>query len=48
MRQWFRRLFRLLPTPRFDPKEVLVDGWPWDVRIPALVLIHSTMGASRT
>jgi ketosteroid isomerase-like protein len=43
VREWFGRLFRLLPDPSFEPREVLVDGWPWDVRIAARVLIHSTV-----
>lgn len=43
VREWFRRLFRLMPNPVLDPQEVLVDGWPWDVRIAARLLIHSTV-----
>jgi ketosteroid isomerase-like protein len=46
VREWFGRLFRLLPGPRFEPQEVLIDGWPWDVRIAARVLIHSTVAGA--
>ena len=42
-REWFGRLFTLLPNPRFDLQQIVVDGWPWDVRIAARVLIHSTV-----
>ena len=43
VREWFGRLFRLLPNARFEPQEVLVDGRPWDIRIAARVLIRSTV-----
>ncbi len=29
-----------MPSP---PQEVVIDGWPWDVRIAARVLIRSTV-----
>jgi ketosteroid isomerase-like protein len=41
VRAWFGRLFRLLPGARFEPQQVVIDGWPWDVRIAARVLIRS-------
>jgi ketosteroid isomerase-like protein len=43
VREWFGRMLHLLPSARFEPVEILVDGWPWDVRIAARVMIHSTI-----
>jgi ketosteroid isomerase-like protein len=43
VRSWFERLHRLLPNPRFDVKELVISGWPWDLRLAARVVIHSTV-----
>jgi ketosteroid isomerase-like protein len=43
VRAWFGRLFRLLPEAHFQADEVLVDGWPWRLRIAARVRITSTV-----
>lgn len=33
VRAWWGRLFRLLPGARFEPRYVLVAGWPWSTRV---------------
>ena len=33
VREWFEQLFRLFPGIRFDVRQVLVAGWPWDTRV---------------
>ncbi|MEA2574776.1 MAG: hypothetical protein QOH93_2074 [Chloroflexia bacterium] len=43
VRRWFERLHRLLPNPRFDVKELVISGSPWDVRLAARVVIRSTV-----
>jgi ketosteroid isomerase-like protein len=43
LRAWFERFHRLLPEPRFEVQEVVVSGWPWDVRLAARVKIRSTV-----
>ncbi len=37
------RLHALLPKPRFEVKETLVTGWPWDQHLAARVTIHSSV-----
>jgi ketosteroid isomerase-like protein len=29
-RQWFERLYRLLPGLHFEVRRLVVTGWPWD------------------
>jgi ketosteroid isomerase-like protein len=33
LRAWWQRCFRLLPETRFEVREVLVAGWPWNTRV---------------
>lgn len=33
IRDWFERLFRRLPSLRFDIDDVVVQGPPWDLRL---------------
>ncbi|PDQ34291.1 MAG: polyketide cyclase [Candidatus Lumbricidophila eiseniae] len=33
MNRWWERTFRLLPGAKFDVREVLVNGGPWNTRI---------------
>jgi len=40
---WFERLHRLLPHPRFEIHDVLVQGWPWDLRMAIRASINSTV-----
>jgi ketosteroid isomerase-like protein len=46
VRAWFERLFRLLPGARFEPRDVVIDGTPWDFRIAARVLIRSSVAGA--
>jgi ketosteroid isomerase-like protein len=39
---WFERVFRLFPAIRFEVRDVLVRGMPWDTR--AVVLVHVYAG----
>lgn len=43
MRVWWRRVFRLLPDARFETREVLVAGWPWDTRVATDMVIRATL-----
>lgn len=43
---WFERLCRLLPYPRLEVREQVVSGWPWDVRLAARAVIHSTVAGA--
>jgi ketosteroid isomerase-like protein len=43
-RQWFQRLFRLLPDILFTVDDVIVQGWPWRTRAVALVRTRLTAG----
>jgi ketosteroid isomerase-like protein len=33
VRGWFTQLYQTFPGIRFDVREVLVAGWPWDTRV---------------
>ena len=35
LRRWFERLYRLFPRLEFDTKTIMVEGWPWNVRVAA-------------
>ncbi|HEY0474209.1 MAG TPA: nuclear transport factor 2 family protein [Kribbella sp.] len=39
LRRWWQRCFRLLPETRFEVKDVLVAGWPWDTRVATAVTV---------
>lgn len=43
LRSWFERLRRLLPEPRFDIHDVVVQGWPWDLTLAIRASINSTV-----
>ncbi len=43
MQAWWRRVFRLLPGARFEPREVLVAGWPWSTRVATDVIVRATL-----
>src|ERR1700754_2201270 len=38
---WFERVFRLFPAIRFEVRDVLVRGMPWDTRAVALVHVYA-------
>jgi len=33
VKEWFERLFRLFPQLRFEVRDVLVKGWPWNTKV---------------
>src|SRR5262249_55036752 len=43
LRVWLGKLHTMLPSPRFEIKELVISGWPWDLRLAARAEIHSTM-----
>ena len=38
---WFERVFRLFPAIRFEVRDVLVRGMPWNTRAVALIHVHA-------
>ncbi|MER7251507.1 nuclear transport factor 2 family protein [Kribbella sp. NPDC000426] len=40
LRSWWERCFRLLPDTRFEVRDVLVNGWPWNTRVATAVTVH--------
>jgi ketosteroid isomerase-like protein len=40
---WFRRLYRILPSPRFEPEDIVVGGPPWNTRVAALATISGDL-----
>ncbi len=38
---WFERVFRLFPAIRFEVRDVLVRGMPWNTRAVALVHVRA-------
>lgn len=43
MRAWWGRVFRLMPGLRFEPRDVLVAGWPWSTRVATDVTVCVTL-----
>lgn len=43
MRAWWGRVFRLLPGASFEPRDVLVAGWPWSTRVATDVIVRATL-----
>lgn len=37
VRDWFREAFRLVPGVRFEAREVLVGGPPWNMRVAVMM-----------
>lgn len=42
-RDWFERLFLLLPGIEFTLEDVLVRGWPWRTRVVALLRVRAAV-----
>lgn len=32
-RAWYERLFRVFPNIRFEVRNIVVNGWPWDTTV---------------
>ena len=43
VRLWWERIFRMLPAPTFEVREVLVTGWPWDTRVATSVRVSAPL-----
>lgn len=43
MRLWWERVFRFIPTGRFEPQQILVKGWPWSTAIATWVTITAQL-----
>jgi ketosteroid isomerase-like protein len=47
VREWFKAMLGLFPGIRIEPREVLVNGWPWDTVVATHLLVHATLGDGR-
>ena len=43
MRAWWGRFFRLVAHVRFEPRDVLVAGWPWSTRVATEMTVYVTL-----
>lgn len=43
VRAWWQRIFRLIPEARFEPREILVAGWPWATTIAVSATVSTTL-----
>ena len=41
--QWFRRVFELFPDAQFEVRDLLAEGWPWNTRAAASVVVRATV-----
>ena len=48
LERFFQRMFRLFPNARFEVREVLVKGMPWDTTVVALVNVSATLPNGQT
>jgi ketosteroid isomerase-like protein len=46
LERWFARLYRLFPSVRFDVREVLVGGYPWNMWVAVWSVVHLTPAAA--
>ena len=43
MRQWWERVFRLLPGIHVDVHEIVVGGWPWDTHVAVKCVVRGNL-----
>jgi ketosteroid isomerase-like protein len=43
LRRWWERIFRLLPHPTFDVRDVVVAGWPWATTVATAVIVSADL-----
>ena len=42
VREWFREMLRLFPGIQIVPREVVVNGWPWNTVVATQLAISAT------
>jgi ketosteroid isomerase-like protein len=47
VREWFQLVLRLFPGLRIEPRDVVVNGWPWNTVIATRLDISSTRPGGR-
>jgi ketosteroid isomerase-like protein len=47
VRAWFERVHGYFPDLRFEPLEIVVDGWPWDTRLATRFQVSATLPDGR-
>jgi ketosteroid isomerase-like protein len=47
VREWFRQMLGLFPGIRIEPREVVVNGWPWNTVIATHLMIEATLEGGR-
>jgi len=47
VREWFRQMLELFPGIRIEPREVVVNGWPWNTVVATHLEISATLADGR-
>ena len=47
VREWFQEMLGLFPGIRIEPREVLVNGWPWNTVVATHLFIDATLAGGR-
>lgn len=47
VRQWFNEVFERFPGLTIEPREVVVNGWPWSTVVATHLLISATLPDGR-
>jgi ketosteroid isomerase-like protein len=47
VREWFRHMLELFPGIRIEPREVVVNGWPWNTVVATHLEISATLADGR-
>jgi ketosteroid isomerase-like protein len=47
VRAWFERVHGYFPDLRFEPIDIVVDGWPWNTRVATRFRVSATLPDGR-
>jgi ketosteroid isomerase-like protein len=47
VRAWFQEMLRLFPGIRIEPRDVIVNGWPWRTTVANHLAISATLADGR-
>jgi ketosteroid isomerase-like protein len=47
VRQWFEEMLRLFPGIRIEPRDIVVNGWPWSTTVATHLVISATLADGR-
>jgi ketosteroid isomerase-like protein len=47
VRAWFQEMLRLFPGIRIEPRDVVVNGWPWRTTVANHLAIRATLADGR-